>query len=64
MKIREILLVENFARCLSNYTDYLEGSKYNTKVNHSSKVHDISENLSFQFLPLAIQQYLRNTSCS
>ena len=27
MKIREILLVENFARCLSNYMDYLEGSK-------------------------------------
>ena len=46
--------VEQFALALGGYAGYLEKSLKKTKLNHSlsSPVREISNNISFQFLPL------------
>ena len=47
--------VESLAQCLSQYTDYLECSKKRAMTNHYSKssVHEVAENINFQFLPVS-----------
>ena len=46
--------VESLAQSLSKYTDYLQKSCKKTMLNHmsTSPVRQISDNLTFQFLPI------------
>lgn len=47
--------VEELAQCVSKYTDYLESSRKKSKRNHdfTTPVRELSENLTFQFLPIS-----------
>ena len=47
--------VEELAQCVAKYTDYLESSRKKSNLNHylTTPVRELSENLTFQFLPLS-----------
>lgn len=47
--------VEGLAQCIAKYADYLERSNKRVKFNHQlpSPIRELSENITFQFLPVA-----------
>ena len=52
--------VEGLAQCIAKYADYLEVSNKRVKLNHQlpSPVRELSDNITFQFLPVASSNVL------